>query len=76
MDMNIENIPAMETLLACTLGLVTVEKSSSTLRLVHYTLQEHLSHNPNLFTNPHSMIAEVCLTYLNSQQVRRIFTYC
>jgi len=71
-DINIENIPAMETLLACTLGLVTVEKSSSTLRLIHYTLQEYLSHNPNLFINPHSMIAEACLTYLNFRQVRRI----
>ena len=34
-DLNIRNIPAIETLLACPLGLVTVEKSSSTLRLVH-----------------------------------------
>jgi len=69
-DLDIRNIPAMETLLACSLGLVTVEKSSSTLRLVHYTLQEHLSNNPNLFHKPHSMIAEVCLTYLNFRHVR------
>ena len=69
-DLNIRNIPAIETLLACSLGLVTVEKSSSTLRLVHYTLQEYLSHNPNLFIKPHSNIAEVCLTYLNFRHVR------
>jgi len=69
-DLDIRNIPAIETLLASSLGLVTVEKSSSTLRLVHYTLQEYLSHNPNLFHKPHSMIAEVCLTYLNFQHVR------
>src|SRR5437588_8943586 len=69
-DLNTENIPAIETLLACCLGLVTVEKSSSTVRLVHYTLQEHLSDNPNLFLKPHSMIAEVCLTYLNFRHVR------
>ena len=68
-DLNTRNIPAIETLLACSLGLVTVEKSSSTVRLVHYTLQEHLSHNPNLFLKPHSMIAEVCLTYLNFRHV-------
>ena len=68
-DLNIRNIPATETVLACCLGLVTVEKSSSTLRLVHYTLQEYLSHNPNLFLKPQSRIAEVCLTYLNFQQV-------
>ena len=69
-DLDIRNSPAIETLLASSLGLVTVEKSSSTLRLVHYTLQEYLSHNPNLFHKPHSMIAEVCLTYLNFQHVR------
>jgi len=69
-DLNIRNIPTMETLLACCLGLVTVEKSSSIVRLVHYTLQEYLSHNPNLFIKPHSVIAEVCLTYLNFRHVK------
>ena len=69
-DLDIRNIPAIETLLACSLGLVTVEKSSSTVRLVHYTLQEYLSGNTNLFPNPHSIIAEVCLTYLNFPHVR------
>jgi len=69
-DLDIRNIPAMETLLACTMGLVTIEKSSSTVRLVHYSLQEYLSNNTNLFPNPHSRIAEVCLTYLNFPHVR------
>jgi len=68
-DLNIWNIPEIETLLACLLGLVTVEKSSFTVRLVHYTLQEYLSHNSNLFFEPHSMFAELCLTYLNFRQV-------
>ena len=71
-DLNIRNIPRIETLLACSLGLVTVEKFSGTVRLVHYTLQEYLSRNPNLFLKPHSMIAEVCLTYLNFAQVGSI----
>jgi len=69
-DLNIRNIPAIETLQACSLGLVTVEKSSSTVRLVHYTLQEYLSNNPHLFLKPHSTIAEVCLAYLNFGHVR------
>ena len=72
MDLNIQNIPAIETILASTQGLITVEKSSSTVRLIHYTLQEYLSHNSNLFIKPHSMIAEVCLAYLNFRQVREI----
>ena len=70
-DLGIGDIPAIETLLACSLGLVTVEKSSSTVRLVHYTLQEYLSNNSNLFPSPHSIIAEVCLTYLNFPRMRR-----
>ena len=71
LDLNTRNIPAIETLLACSLGLVIVEKSSSTVRLVHYTLQEYLSYNPNLFLKPDSVIAETCLTYLNFQHIRR-----
>ena len=47
-DLNIRNISPIETLLECSLGLVMVEKSSSTVRLVHYTLQEYLSHNPSV----------------------------
>jgi len=69
-DLDPANIPTIETLLGCSLGLVIVEAYSHTLRLVHYTLQEYLSENTALFPNPHAMIAEVCLTYLNFQCVR------
>jgi len=69
-DLDIWNIPTIKTLLACSLGLITVENSSSTIQLVHYTLHEYLSHNPNLFLKPHSTIAEACLTYLNFPHVR------
>jgi len=64
-DLDLENIPALRTLIASCLGLVTIEESSSTVRLVHFTLQEHLLSNPTLFHNPHSTISEICLTYLN-----------
>ena len=69
-DLDLENIPTIRTLLWCSLGLITIEAFSSTVRLVHFTLQEHLSSNPGLFQSPHSMIAEVCLTYLNFRCVR------
>ena len=69
-DQNPENIPVTETLLGCTLGLVTAEPSSCTVRLIHHTLQEYLSSNTDIFHSPHSMIAEVCLTYLNFQCIR------
>ena len=67
-----ENIPALKTLLSSCLGLVTVEASSSTVRLVHFTLQEYLSGDHTLFPCPHSTIAEVCLTYLNFKYVRNL----
>ena len=68
-DLDPENVPALRTILGCSLGLLTVETSSSTVRLVHSTLQEHFVNDPTLFHNPHSAIAEVCLTYLNFQCV-------
>jgi len=68
-DLDPENIPALRTLLASCLGLVTVETSSSIVRLVHFTLHEYLLSNPTLFSSPHATIAEVCLTYLNFESV-------
>ena len=68
-DLSVESIPTIRTLLACSLGLSIVEASSSTVRLLHFSLQEYLSHNPSLFQSPHTMIAEVCLMYLNFQCV-------
>src|SRR5437879_8965051 len=75
-ELDVENVPALQTLLASSLGLVTVEESSSTVRPVHYTLKEHLSSDPTLFHNPHATIAEVCLTYLNFGCVRNLFLIC
>jgi len=69
-DMDLENVPALRTVLSSCLGLITVERSSSTVRLVHFTLQEYLSSDPTLFHSPHSEIAEVCLIYLNFGFVR------
>ena len=71
-DLDLEKVPALKTLLACCQGLVTVEASSSTVRLVHFTLQEHLSSDPTLSHSSHSTIAEVCLTYLNFGSVRNL----
>jgi len=68
-DLDPINVPVLRALLSSCLGLVTVEASSSTVQLVHFTLQEHLLSDPTLFHNPHSVIAEVCLTYLNFRSV-------
>jgi len=66
----IDNIPSIRTVLGCTLGLVTVDEKASTVRLLHLTLQEYLRASPVVFETPQSMMAEICLTYLNSASVR------
>jgi len=71
-DLDRDDIPSIGTLLVCCQGLVTVDKESSTVRLIHFTLQEHLRAHPQLFGRAHSTIAETCLTYLNSDQVKAI----
>ena len=71
-DLDPTNVPPLRTLLASCLGLVTIEASSSIVRLVHFTLQEHLLTNLTLFHSPQATIAEVCLTYLNFGSVRDI----
>ena len=71
-ELDPENIPALRTLLASCLGLLMVEASSSTARLVHFTLREHLSSDPTLLQSSHSTIPEVCLTYLNFGSVRNL----
>src|SRR5207237_3035271 len=67
-DFNSDDIPAIETLLVCCQGLVTVDREAATVRLIHHTLREYLSTNPNLFpqAHSHSAMAETCLTYLTS----------
>ncbi|RPA88673.1 hypothetical protein L873DRAFT_1905956 [Choiromyces venosus 120613-1] len=71
-DLDIDNVPSIRAIVACSLGLVTIDSSSPRVRLVHFTLQEYLHANPTLFQNTHSMMAEVCLTYLNFQYIREL----
>ena len=71
---NTHNIPSKSTLLSCTLGLVTIDEQASTIRLIHSTLREYLAAHPSLFSTPHSIMAEICLTYLNFQSVCELST--
>jgi len=74
-DFNLDNVPSMSTLVSCCQGLITVDKEASTVRLIHLTLQEYLSSQDDiLFSKPYSAIAEICLTYLNSQRVKALST--
>ena len=73
-EFNSDNAPTILTLLGCCQGLITVDKDPSTVRLIHHTLQEYLAIRPNIFTRPESAIAEACLTYMNSKQVKALST--
>ena len=71
-DFNAGNIPSITTLVGCCHGLITVDKEASTTRLIHFTLKEYLSAHPDIFSRPHSAMAEICLTYLNSKQIKAL----
>ena len=71
-NLNTDNVPSIGTLLACCQGLIAVDKEASTVRLIHFTLQEYLRAHPHLFSTTHSTMAETCLSYLNSQQVKAL----
>jgi len=73
-DLDGDNVPSIGTLLTCCQGLVTVDKEGSTVRLIHLTLQEYLRAHPQLFGRAHSTMAETCLSYLNSHQVKVLST--
>ena len=71
-DINANNVPSIRTVLVCCQGLVAVDKGSSTVRLIHFTLKEYLSCHAALFDGAHSKIAESCLTYLNFQTIKNL----
>ena len=73
-DFNAGNAPSMLTLMSCCQGLITMDKETSTVRLIHPTLQEYLSARPDLFKTPHSTIVRVCSTYLSSKQVKAAYS--
>ncbi|KAI4682832.1 hypothetical protein J4E81_009453 [Alternaria sp. BMP 2799] len=65
-DMDQENYPDIEDVLASCLGLVTVDEDSGIIRLVHYTTQEYLQRTlDRWFPDAQAMIASTCLSYLS-----------
>jgi len=70
-DFDLENIPPQDTVLGSCLGLTVVDEETSTVRLIHYTLHEYLL-RPGVFPGTHRALAEICLTYLNYDKVKRL----
>ncbi len=63
-DIDYDNFPSRSAFLNCCLGLAITDDETSTVRLVHYSLEEYFKTQTRLFARGHEMIAEVCLTYL------------
>jgi len=72
LDFDADNVPSKSMVAGCCQGLIAVDKEASTVRLIHFTLQEYLSAHQDLFATPHTAMSETCLTYLNSGEVKAI----
>ena len=51
-DFDVGNIPSISTLVSCCQGLITVDKEASTVRLIHFTLQEYIFSSHDTFVSP------------------------
>jgi len=71
-DFNAGNLPSISTLVSSCQGLISLDKEASVVRLIHFTLKEYLSTHHDIFNRPHAVMAEICLTYLNSNHVRAL----
>ena len=72
LDFDADNVPSRSMVADCCQGLIAVDKEASTVRLIHFTLQEYLSAHHDIFATPHTAMSETCLTYLNSAEVKAI----
>jgi len=70
-DLDPDNIPPQDTVLGSCLGLAVVDAETSTVRLIHYTLQEYLS-SPSILPDAHKTLGQTCLTYLNYKLVKEL----
>lgn len=61
--LDLDNLPQIEDMVAVCAGLVTVDKDSDIIRLVHYTAQEYFDRTRR-YILPESHLAVTCLSYL------------
>ena len=70
-DLDPDNIRPQDIVLGSCLGLVVADEETSTVRLIHYTLQEYLS-GAGILPDAHKTLAQTCLAYLNYEKVKRL----
>ena len=68
-DMDPEGIRPQDTVIGSCLGLAVIDAETSTVRLIHYTLQEYLSRH-SIFPDAHKVLGQACLVYLNYEKVK------
>ena len=75
-DLDPNNFPSRGTFLNCCLGLAIVENETSTVRLVHFSLQEYLTKEVQILGRPigegHEDMARACLTYIMFRSVTKM----
>ena len=71
-DFKAGNAPSISTLVGFCQGLITVDEGTLAARLVHPSVKQYFSADPDTFFMPHATIATVCLTYLNSEEVKAL----
>ena len=74
-EFDADNTPPQKALLDCCFGLVVIDDETSTIRFMHFTLEEYFRENAAAeFPNGCALIAETCLTYLNFGELRQSCT--
>ncbi|TVY67870.1 Ankyrin-1 [Fusarium oxysporum f. sp. cubense] len=67
-----QDLPFESTMISVCAGLVAFHESSKIIRLVHYTAQEYLIHNPHeLFPLTEEDMARTCMTHLRVSENER-----
>ncbi|KAK4154186.1 hypothetical protein C8A00DRAFT_14664 [Chaetomidium leptoderma] len=68
MELDVENLPEIEDIVSCCAGLVTVDRDSDMIRLVHQSAYEYFRRpatQKRWFSEAEDRIATVCATYLS-----------
>jgi hypothetical protein len=67
-ELDCDNFVGLQFLLECYLGLVVIDEYTSSVRLVHKSLEDYLTTQYNeglLFQEGHFEISRICLTYMS-----------
>jgi ankyrin repeat protein len=66
-----ENLCRVEDMISVCAGLITVDKESNIIRLVHYTTQEYFERTQKRwFSNTQTNITMICVTYLSFDEFK------